>query len=148
MCSREIHVAVATRTEQNVRKQYFQTKRAQKNPERLAQCRSAFEMQCFCSCMLSSLLLTRGMVSRDLHLWLPCGTSQNAIFSPKKKKMLIICQIDLREVGVAFELQCLRNCTLSSLLFFYKGAEEEGRNGLAEGALAYLTLGHLSHAPL
>ena len=32
--------------------------------------------------------------------------------------MLIICQIDLREVGVAFELQCLRNCTLSSLLYF------------------------------
>ena len=29
--------------------------------------------------------------------------------------MLIICQIDWREVGVAFELQCLRNCTLSSL---------------------------------
>ena len=28
--------------------------------------------------------------------------------------MLIICQIDWREVGVAFELQCLRNCTLSS----------------------------------
>ena len=30
--------------------------------------------------------------------------------------MLIICQIDWREVGVAFELQCLRNCTLSSLV--------------------------------
>ena len=30
--------------------------------------------------------------------------------------MLIICQIDWREVGVAFELQCLRNCTLSSLI--------------------------------
>ena len=30
--------------------------------------------------------------------------------------MLIICQIDWREVGVAFELQCLRNCTLSSFL--------------------------------
>ena len=28
--------------------------------------------------------------------------------------MLIICQIDWREVGVAFGLQCLRNCTLSS----------------------------------
>jgi len=27
---------------------------------------------------------------------------------------MIICQIDWREVGVAFELQCLRNCTLSS----------------------------------
>ena len=33
--------------------------------------------------------------------------------------MLIICQIDWREVGVAFELQCLRNCTLSSYCFFY-----------------------------
>ena len=32
----------------------------------------------------------------------------------KKQKMLIICQIDWREVGVAFELQCPRNCTLSS----------------------------------
>ena len=30
--------------------------------------------------------------------------------------MLIICQIDWREVGVAFELQCLRICTLSSFL--------------------------------
>ena len=37
------------------------------------------------------------------------------------QKMLIICQIDWREVGVAFELQCLRSCTLSSfyLLLFY-----------------------------
>ena len=32
--------------------------------------------------------------------------------------MLIICQIDWREVGVAFELQCLRNCTLSSFVCF------------------------------
>ena len=32
--------------------------------------------------------------------------------------MLIICPIDLREVGVAFELQCLRNCTLSSCVYF------------------------------
>ena len=31
--------------------------------------------------------------------------------------MLIICQIDWREVGVAFEMQCFRNCTLSSLHF-------------------------------
>ena len=29
--------------------------------------------------------------------------------------MLIICQIDWREVGVAFDMQCFRNCTLSSL---------------------------------
>ena len=29
--------------------------------------------------------------------------------------MLIICQIDWSEIGVAVELQCLRNCTLSSL---------------------------------
>ena len=36
------------------------------------------------------------------------------IFEQKTQKMLIICQIDWREVGVAFELQCLRNCTLSS----------------------------------
>ena len=32
--------------------------------------------------------------------------------------MLIICQIDWCEVGVAFELQCLRNCTLSSFFLF------------------------------
>ena len=32
--------------------------------------------------------------------------------------MLIICQIDWREVGVAFELQCLRNCTLSSFILY------------------------------
>ena len=32
--------------------------------------------------------------------------------------MLIICQIDWREVGVAFELQCLRNCRLSSWSIF------------------------------
>ena len=31
--------------------------------------------------------------------------------------MLIICQIDWREVGVSFELQCLRNCTLSSYCY-------------------------------
>ena len=30
--------------------------------------------------------------------------------------MLIICQIDWRELGVAFELQCLRNCTLSNFI--------------------------------
>ena len=30
--------------------------------------------------------------------------------------MLIICQIDWSEVEVAVELQCLRNCTLSSIL--------------------------------
>ena len=55
----------------------------------------------------------------NLHGRLPDGTSQNAIFSNKKtQKMLIICQIDWREVGVAFELQCLRNCTLSSYDYF------------------------------
>ena len=65
------------------------------------------------------LLLTRGVAPRDLHLWLPRGTSQNAIFSNKKKqKMLIICQIDWSEVEVAVELQCLRNCTLSSFILF------------------------------
>ena len=40
------------------------------------------------------------------------------IFEQKTQKMLIICQIDWREVGVAFELQCLRNCTLSSLFLY------------------------------
>jgi len=33
--------------------------------------------------------------------------------------MLIICPIDWREVGVAFGLQCLRNCTLSIVLLLY-----------------------------
>ena len=32
--------------------------------------------------------------------------------------MLITCQIDWSEVGVAFEMQCFRNCTLSSLYCF------------------------------
>ena len=32
--------------------------------------------------------------------------------------MLIICQIDWCEVGVAFGLQCLRNCTLSSYHYY------------------------------
>ena len=60
-------------------------------------------------------MLTRGVAPRDLYLWLPGGTSQSAIFSNKQtQKMLIICQIDWREFGVAFELQCRRNCTLSS----------------------------------
>ena len=91
-------------------KTIFSNQTSPKNPELLAQCRSAFEMQCFCNCTLSSLLLTRGVASRDLHLWLPRGTSQNAIFSNKKTpKMLIICQIDWREVGLAFETLWFRN---------------------------------------
>ena len=36
----------------------------------------------------------------------------------KTQKMLIICQIDWHEVGVAFEMQCFRNCTLSSYNYF------------------------------
>ena len=32
--------------------------------------------------------------------------------------MLIICQIEWHEVGVAFEMQCFRNCTLSSYSLF------------------------------
>jgi len=92
----------------------FKPNKPEKIPERLARYRSAVEMQCFCNCTLSSLLLTRSAVPRDLHLWLPHGTSQNAIFS--NQKMQIICEINWREVGVAFELQCLRNCTLSSYI--------------------------------
>ena len=75
----QAHFAKRTKT-------IFLNQTSPKNPERLAQCRSAFEMQCFCNCTLSSLLLTRGVVSRDLHLWLPRGTSQNAIFSNKKNR--------------------------------------------------------------
>ena len=78
--------SVARRTSQNVRKQYFQTKQARKIPERLARYRSAVEMQCFRNCMLSSLLLTRSVIPRDLHLWLPRRTFQNAIFSNKKSR--------------------------------------------------------------
>ena len=67
------------------------------------------------SCLFT---VTRGVAPRDLHLWLPDGTSQNAIFSNKKKqKMVITCQIDWREVGVAFELQCPRYCMLSSYYY-------------------------------
>ena len=39
-------------------------------------------------------------------------------FRTKTQKLLIICQINWREVGVAFKLQCLRNCTLSSNDYF------------------------------
>jgi len=90
----------------------FKPNKPEKIPERLVRYRSAVEMQCFRNCTLSSLLLTRSVAPR--HLNDHC-TSQNAIFSNKKKKMLIICHIDWSEVGVAVELQCLRNCTLSSL---------------------------------
>ena len=63
------------------------------------------------------LTMRRGVAPRDLHLWLPGGTSKTQYFRTKKtQKMLIICQIDWREVGVAFELQCFRNCTLSSII--------------------------------
>ena len=64
----------------------FKPNKPEKIPERLARYRSAVEMQCFRNCTLSSLLLTRGVASRDLHLWLPRGTSQNAIFSNKKPR--------------------------------------------------------------
>ena len=39
--------------------------------------------------------------------------------------MLIICQIDWREVGVAFELQCLHNCTLSSFVIYPLSCTDE-----------------------
>ena len=93
----------------------FKPNKPEKIPERLVRYRSAVEMQCFRNCTLSSLLLTRSVAPR--HLIDHC-TSQNAIFLNKKtQKMLIICEIDWREVGVAFGLQCLRNCTLSSLWY-------------------------------
>ena len=99
-------------------KTIFSNQTSPRNPERLAQCRSAFEMQCFCNCTLSSLLLTRGVALRDLHLWLPHGVSQNAIFSNEKTENADNMPYRLAQVGVAFELQCLRNCTLSSSFFF------------------------------
>ena len=82
--SRGIHVTVARRTSQNVRKQYFQTKQARKTQNVWRNV--VRRLRCFCNCRLSSLLLTRGVAPRDLHLWLTHGTSQNAIFSNKKKK--------------------------------------------------------------
>ena len=48
--------------------------------------------------------------------------------------MLRICQIDWREVGVAFELQCLRNCTLSNLRIFLDSTKGEPYSRGAEGA--------------
>ena len=36
------------------------------------------------SVRICCLLLTRGVAPRALHLWLPDGTSQNAIFSNQK----------------------------------------------------------------
>ena len=53
--------------------------------------------------------------------------------------MLIICQIDWREVGVAFELQCLRNCTLSSYLYIKVQATTSDHVGqLARSAVGQL----------
>ena len=54
--------------------------------------------------------------------------------------MLIICQIDWREVGVAFELQCLRNCTLSSFLLFTRRLFSAP--AARPGANVYQTFGH------
>ena len=50
-------------------KTIFSNQTSPKNPERLAQCRSAFEMQCFCNCTLPSLLLTKGVA----HVTCICG---------------------------------------------------------------------------
>ena len=45
---------------------------------------------CFRNCTHSSLTLTRSVAPRDLHLWLPHRTSQNAIFSNKKLRTCCI----------------------------------------------------------
>ena len=63
---------------------------------------------------LAYLLLTRAW----RHVTCICGCHAELpktqyIRTKKTQKMLRICQIDWREVGVAFELQCLRNCTLA-----------------------------------
>ena len=103
-------------------KTIFSHQTSPKNPQHLAQCRSAFEMQCFCNCMLSSLLLTRGVASRDLHLWLPRGTSQNAIFSNKQKqKILILESVQLRRHcnSKATPTCASRYGILSAFLFFF-----------------------------
>ena len=58
---------------------------------------------------------------------MPGGTSKTQYFGTKKQQMLIICQIDWREVGVAFEMQCFRNCTLSSYLIITVNRGKSGR---------------------
>ena len=59
--------------------------------------------------------------------------------------MVIICLIDWSEVGVAVELQCLRNCTLSSFILFFalfdpvniRGAVGENAEYRVEGGASY-----------
>ena len=70
---------------------------------------------------LAYLLLTRGVAPRGPAMWLAFVVARRnfpkrIIFEQKTQKMLIICQIDWREFRVAFELQYLCNCMLSSWL--------------------------------
>ena len=55
--------------------------------------------------------------------------------------MLIIWQIAWREVGVAFELQCLRNCTLSSFFFFLPRVDVGARRRSGAPSKVYQWLG-------
>ena len=81
-CTWRLPGALRKTSENNI----FKPNKPEKIPERLARYRSTVEMQCFRNCTLSSLLLTSSVAPRDLHLWLPRGTSQNAIFSNKKSR--------------------------------------------------------------
>ena len=59
------------------------------------------------------------MEQHDLHLWLPGELPKMQYFRTKKtQKMLIICQIDLREVEVAFELQICNAFAIARFLVF------------------------------
>ena len=61
----------------------------------------------FCVILLKSVAFVANYVKLAIF-------SNTQYLPTKTQKMLIICQIDWREVGLAFEMQCFRNCTLSS----------------------------------
>ena len=58
--------------------------------------------------------------------------------------MLIICQIDWREVGVTFKMQCVRNCTLSSLVSFIPDLRSAKRCS-GRPSNVYQRFGHMHH---
>ena len=108
-------MAVAMRTSQNVRKQYFQTKQPRKTQN--VWCNVVRRSRCNAFAIARFLVYCWQGAWR--HVICICGCHaelpKTQYFRTKEnRKMLIICQIDWREVGVAFKLQCLHKCTLSS----------------------------------
>ena len=56
-------------------KTIFSNQTNPRNPEHLTRCRSAFEMQCFRNCTLSSCVLYYSVFKKILKLKTPCGYS-------------------------------------------------------------------------